>query len=134
MQSNTNLEITGVINLTIFMYCFFYAVANVAAATIIKKKLLVYTITDIQSFAAFFFDPMIVFSVLLIVISLFFYMKALSVGLFSVVIPVSTGINFMLTVAIGLLFFSDRINLYGVIGLIAILCGVLLIGRGGAVA
>jgi multidrug transporter EmrE-like cation transporter len=114
----------------IFVFSVLYGLFNVTGAAIIKSKLLTNRIVDPQEFIVFLLDPKIMGAVLLIFISMFFSIKALSLSTFSSVIPLMTGINFMITVFIGMVFFKDQLALIGYMGILLILAGIYLIGRG----
>ncbi len=111
----------------IIFLCSLYAVFNVSAASIIKYKLLTNKITTPQDFAQFLVDPRILFAIVLIIGSMYFSMKALSLSAFSFVIPISTAVNFVLTVLIGVLFFKDNLTLMSYVSLVFILLGIVLL-------
>mgnify|MGYP007002409777 CR=1 FL=1 len=53
--------------------------------------------------------------------------KALSSGSFSQIIPLATGINFMLTVAAGVWILKDKIDVMSYLGFVFILTGIILL-------
>jgi len=101
---------------------------NVAGASIIKNKLNSGTISTISDFFVFLLDLRIIAAMSLIFISMFFSIKVLSFDKFSSVIPVLTGVNFMVTVAVGHIFFKDTLSLMGYVGILFIILGIYLLG------
>ena len=111
-------------NSIVIIFCGLYALLNVSAATIIKHKLLTNKINQFPDFIMFLIDPKIGIAFALIVGSMFFSMKALSISAFSFVIPITTSINFILTVLIGIFFFKDNLTIGSYLGLALILIGI----------
>jgi multidrug transporter EmrE-like cation transporter len=64
---------------------------------------------------------------LLIVASALALFKALSTNSFSFIIPVATGINFLLTVAAGYFLFQDRLSFFSFLGFTLIIGGVIIL-------
>jgi len=62
-----------------------------------------------------------------IVFSALALFKALSGSPFSFVIPLATGMNFLMTVAVGYFLFNDRLSIASYIGFVLIMAGVFLI-------
>ncbi|AII14030.1 hypothetical membrane protein [Campylobacter iguaniorum] len=114
----------------ILFFSLLYAFFNVFGAALIKNKLLEKTIGNFKDFIYFLFDLKIFLAIFLIFISMFFSIKALSVDKFSFVIPILTGINFLVTLAVGHVFFKDELALSGYMGIILILIGIYLLGVG----
>jgi multidrug transporter EmrE-like cation transporter len=63
----------------------------------------------------------------LLILSALALFKALSTNQFSVVIPIATGINFILTIAVGYFMFQDKITVLSYLGFFLIIGGVLLL-------
>ena len=82
-------------------YCFLYAMLNVSGAAIIKWKLKGKVLTSIAQWMNFLLDIQVIGAFVLVFISALVIFKALSVGKFTFVVPVSTGINFVLTIIVG---------------------------------
>jgi multidrug transporter EmrE-like cation transporter len=116
-------------NKFVLLWSALYAVFNVSGAAIIKTKLLEHKIVAVKDFLWFLLDWKIMGAMVFIFVSMFFSIKALSLAKFSNVIPVMTGINFMITVSVGLLYFKDRISLWGYTGIILIIIGIYLITK-----
>ena len=113
----------------VFLVCGLYAIFNSSAALIIKHKLLTYKVTNPYEFVIFLMDMKIVLAFILIIISMFFAIRALSLSQISVVIPLSTSINFIVTVIMGILFFKDTLTMQSYIGLACILIGMTVLLR-----
>ncbi|MFY9074603.1 hypothetical protein OZZ08_06500 [Malaciobacter mytili] len=117
-------------NYNIYFFSLLYAIFNVSGAAIIKNKLLLGSIGNFKDFLLFLFDFKIILAMFCIFISMFFSIKALSLEKFSLVIPILTGINFLVTVGVGYLFFKDELSLTGYIGILFIIIGIYLLGLG----
>ena len=115
---------------SVIIFSALYAICNVAGAAIIKNKLLANKITGVPDFILFFLDPRIIFALIFIFVSMFFSIKALSLSSFSSVIPMMTAINFIITVAVGALFFKDQLTLSAYAGILLILSGVFVLAKG----
>lgn len=112
----------------IILFSILYACFNVSGAAIIKKKLLVSNVSTIQDFLLFFFDMKVIMGMVCIFISMYFSIRALALEQFSMVIPILTGINFLVTLFVGYLFFKDELTLIGYIGVLFIIIGIYLLG------
>tara|TARA_B110000971_G_scaffold21661_1_gene19628 strand:- start:2779 stop:3147 length:369 start_codon:yes stop_codon:yes gene_type:complete len=113
--------------LKILFYCLAYAILNVAGSTIIKNKLLNKNLNTFSDFITLILDYKIISAFIIIFLSALLMFKALSLGKFSVIIPFATGINFIITVGVGILYFKDKITYLNIAGIILILVGVILI-------
>jgi len=111
----------------IVIFCFSYALLNVTGAAIIKSLLKVQKLDDFSSWLNFLLNFKVVGAFALIFVSALVMFKALSYGNFSIVVPVATGINFLLTVIIGYFFFHDKITLYSIFGFVLILFGIAIL-------
>ena len=114
-------------NILALGFCGLYAILNVIAASIIKFKLQVFKIDNFKSFLYFFEDIRIIFAVCLIMCSMYCSMKALSIAVFSYVVPMMTAFNFILTVVIGIIVFKDHLTVTGYSGIFLILLGILIL-------
>ncbi len=114
----------------ILIFSFLYAIFNVMGAAIIKNKLLLGSIQTFREFIFFLIDIKIILAMGFIFISMFFSIKALSFDKFSLVIPILTGVNFLVTLAVGHIFFKDELALTGYIGILFIVIGIYLLGVG----
>ena len=115
---------------SILIFSFLYAIFNVMGAAIIKNKLLLGSIQTFREFIFFLIDIKIILAMGFIFISMFFSIKALSFDKFSLVIPILTGVNFLVTLVVGYIFFKDELALTGYIGILFILIGIYLLGVG----
>lgn len=64
---------------------------------------------------------------MLIVASALALFKALTTNNFSMIIPIATGINFLLTIAVGYFLFQDKLSLWSLLGFALILGGVIVL-------
>ena len=115
------------VKLASVFFCFLYALLNVFGAAIIKFQLHGRKLSNIGEWISFLFQPFIILAFLIIFLSALVMFKALSIEQFSFVIPVSTGINFMLTVIVGYYLFKDSLNFTSFIGLALIISGIIIL-------
>ena len=108
-------------------FCLFYAMLNVSGAAIIKWKLKGRVLNEFSDWVQFLFSPHVIGAFTLIFVSALVLFKALSLGNFTYIIPVSVGINFLLTVITGYLIFSDQLTLISFIGFCLIIGGIILL-------
>lgn len=109
------------------IFCFFYAIFNVAGAAIIKYNLKGRTLRVFGDWVRFLLTTPVIMAFALVFLSALILFKALSSGNFSFVIPVAVGINFILTVIVGYYVFKDQLNLISFIGFALIISGILLL-------
>ena len=109
------------------VFCFFYAIFNVAGAAIIKYNLKGKTLSAFSDWVRFLLNVQVILAFALVFLSALILFKALSTGNFSFVIPVAVGINFILTVIVGYYLFKDHLNLVSFIGFALIVSGILLL-------
>lgn len=108
-------------------FCFLYAVLNVSGAALIKWKLKGRVLNQLSDWVGFLFDIQVMLAFVIIFGSALVMFKALSAGNFSFIIPVSVGINFILTVIIGYFLFKDKMNYLSFIGFALIVTGIFLL-------
>lgn len=106
--------------------CFFYAVFNVSGAALIKTEIPHHQLNSFNSYLHFLFTWRVISGFAVIMVSALIMFKALSLGQFSSVIPIATGINFSLTVLLGVLLFNDKLTMFSYLGLSLILGGILV--------
>ncbi len=107
-------------------YIFLYAFFNVSGAAIIKFQLKGKTLSTFSEWLSLINTPFIgAFG--LIILSALALFKALSTNTFSLIIPIATGINFVLTIGVGYYLFHDRLSLLSFIGFILIISGIILL-------
>ncbi|HEY8734023.1 MAG TPA: hypothetical protein VIL90_05615 [Puia sp.] len=109
------------------IYCLFYAILNVSGAAIIKWNLKGRTLNDFSQWINFLLNFQIIGAFSLVFVSALVMFKALSTADFTFVIPVSAGINFVLTIIAGYYIFKDKINIVSYIGFTLILSGIILL-------
>lgn len=108
-------------------FCTLYALLNVTGAALIKLKLKGTMLGKFDEWLKFLFDAQVILSFVLIFVSALVLFKALSSGSFSQIIPIATGINFMLTVIMGIYLFKDKMDFKSYIGFVFILAGIILL-------
>jgi multidrug transporter EmrE-like cation transporter len=112
---------------TTVIYTFLYAACNVCGATLIKLQLKQVKLAIWQEWLGFMLNVQFVIGAAFIVSSALALFKALSGSQFSFVIPLATGMNFLMTVAVGYYLFNDRLSTSSYIGFVLIMAGVILI-------
>lgn len=112
---------------SLVLSCLFYAMFNVAGASIIKYQISRRRLTGLIDYVQLLLQPAILFAVFLIFLSALVMFKALSVGKLSIVSPLATGINFILTIIVGACYFGDRLSYAAYLGVLFIIIGILLI-------
>ncbi|MDB5019838.1 MAG: hypothetical protein JWQ28_965 [Pedobacter sp.] len=108
-------------------YILLYATLNVSGAAIIKLQLKEVKLASWQEWLNFMFNLPFVIAASFIVLSALALFKALSSSQFSFVIPIATGINFLLTIAVGYFVFQDRLSIISYVGFLLIIIGVLIL-------
>jgi len=109
------------------IFCFLYALFNVTGAAIIKWKLKGRVLSGFNDWISLLMDLKVIGAFILIFISALLLFKALSEANFSFVIPVSAGINFILTVIAGYYIFKDQLSLMSFAGFALIITGIILL-------
>jgi uncharacterized membrane protein len=109
------------------LFCFLYALLNVSGAAIIKLRLQGRTLTTLNDWIKFLLHIQVIGAFVLIFVSALVMFKALSVGNFTFVIPVSAGINFVLTIILGYFLFKDSLNVVSFVGFGLIVSGIILL-------
>lgn len=109
------------------LYCALYALLNVSGAAIIKWNLKGKVLTNLNQWLSVLFNVQVIGAFALIFISMLVIFKALSSANFTFVIPVSAGINFVLTVIAGYYIFKDTLNLASFVGFTLIISGIILL-------
>lgn len=109
------------------VYIVLYALFNVSGAAFIKWQLQGKTLATINDWLQLLWNVPFFFAFVLILLSALVMFKALSTNNFSLIIPLATGINFLLTVLVGYYFFHDRLTLLSLLGFLLIISGILLL-------
>ena len=108
-------------------FCFLYALLNVSGAALIKWKLKGRILSTFNDWLQFLLIPQVIGAFVLIFVSALVLFKALSAGNFTFIIPVSAGINFVLTVIAGYYIFRDQLNTVSFVGFGLIISGIILL-------
>lgn len=108
-------------------YILLYAVLNVSGASLIKWHLEGKSLETANEWLKLVFNIPFIVAFTLIVFSAFSFFKALSTSSFSLVIPIATGINFILTICIGYFLFHDRLSLMSFVGFFLIISGIIIL-------
>ena len=115
----------------IIFCCVMYALLNSAGASIIKSQLQTVPLVSIRSYIQILLNVKVIGGFSLIFVSALVLFKALSLGKFSLIGPMSNGIHFICTITIGYFFFHDRLSVYQIFGLFLIITGILFISFNG---
>ena len=110
----------------IILYCTLYAILNICGSSSIKYALKDKTLSSFGDYIDFLLNPLVIAGFIFIFLSALVMFKALSEGRFSFVVPLSVGVNFVLTVVVGTSVFDDKLNAISYIGLSLILSGIIL--------
>lgn len=108
-------------------FCFLYALLNVSGAALIKWKLKGRVLNAFSDWIQFLLNIQVISAFALIFVSALVLFKALSAGNFTFIIPVSAGINFVLTVIAGYYIFRDQLNVASFVGFGLIISGIILL-------
>jgi multidrug transporter EmrE-like cation transporter len=109
------------------LYCFLYALLNVSGAAIIKWNLKGKVLNAFSDWLQFLLSIQVIGAFVVIFVSALVMFKALSAANFTFVIPVSAGINFILTIVAGYYIFKDQLSLASFIGFALIISGIILL-------
>jgi multidrug transporter EmrE-like cation transporter len=108
-------------------FCSLYALLNVSGAAIIKWKLKGRVLSSFNDWFQFLLNVQVIGAFVIIFVSALVMFKALSTANFTFVIPVSAGINFVLTIIAGYYIFKDQLNMASFIGFALIISGIILL-------
>lgn len=109
------------------LYCALYALLNVSGAAIIKYNLKGKVLTNFNQWINILLNVQVIGAFALIFVSMLVIFKALSSANFTFVIPVSAGINFILTVIAGYYIFKDQLSFASYVGFTLIISGIILL-------
>lgn len=109
------------------LFCFLYALLNVSGAAMIKWRLKGKTLSSFNDWITLLLDVQVIAAFVLIFVSALVMFKALSTANFTFVIPVSAGINFILTIIAGYFIFKDNMNIISFVGFGLIVSGIILL-------
>jgi multidrug transporter EmrE-like cation transporter len=108
-------------------YILLYAAFNVSGAAIIKWQLKGKSLETLNEWLKLMLNIPFVMAFLLIVLSALAFFKALSTNSFTLIVPIATGINFMLTIAVGYYLFQDKLSMISFVGFVLIIGGILIL-------
>ena len=114
------------------LFCFLYALLNVSGAAIIKWKLKGRALSSFNEWFQFLLNVQVIGAFVIIFVSALVMFKALSTANFTFVIPVSAGINFILTIIAGYYIFRDQLNMVSFIGFTLIISGIIILSLNNA--
>lgn len=109
------------------IYILLYAAFNVSGAALIKWQLKGKSLETVGEWLKLMLNLPFVAAFLLIVFSALAFFKALSTNNFSLVIPIATGINFILTIGVGYYLFQDKLSILSFVGFIFIITGIIIL-------
>lgn len=109
------------------LYILLYAALNVSGAALIKWQLRGKALTTLNEWFSLMLNLPFVIAFGFIVLSALALFKALSTNIFSLIIPLATGINFLLTVAVGYYLFQDKLSALSLIGFVLIIMGIIVL-------
>jgi multidrug transporter EmrE-like cation transporter len=109
------------------IYILLYAAFNVAGAALIKWQLKGKSLETLQEWFKLVLNLTFIAAFLLIILSALAFFKALSTNSFSIIIPIATGINFILTIVVGYYLFQDKLSMLSFLGFILIISGIIVL-------
>ena len=115
-------------NIPLFIYSFAYAFCNVVGAALIKSEInSKLSLNSISDYFNLLFNLKVIVGFVVVFGSALILFKGLSLFDFSKIIPLSIGINFILTSILGVVIFKEIITIYGVVGMGIILLGIIIL-------
>lgn len=109
------------------LYILLYAAFNVSGAALIKWTLKGKTLETLSEWLKLVLNITFIAAFFLIILSALAFFKALSTNAFSIIIPIATGVNFILTIAVGYYLFQDKLSMLSFVGFILIISGIILL-------
>lgn len=109
------------------IYILLYAAFNVAGAALIKWQLKGKSLETLQEWLKLVLNLTFIAAFLLIILSALAFFKALSTNSFSLIIPIATGINFILTIVVGYYLFQDKLSMLSFVGFMLIISGIIVL-------
>lgn len=115
--------------LALTLYASAYALLNVMGAALVKSEIArgLHRFNGIGDYLHFFFQWRTLSGLFLVFLSALVLFKALSLFEFTKVIPVSIGINFVLTAFVGYLFLQESLSFTKILGIMVILAGTVIL-------
>ena len=109
------------------IYIMLYAALNVSGAALIKWHLKGKSLESVSEWLKLILNITFVAAFILIILSALAFFKALSTNSFSIIIPIATGINFILTIVVGYYLFQDKLSAISFLGFALIIAGIILL-------
>lgn len=109
------------------LYILLYAAFNVSGAALIKWQLQDKKLSNVNEWLVFLLNGPFILAFLLIVFSALALFKALSTNNFSLIIPLATGVNFILTIGVSYYLFHDKLSFQSFLGFILIVGGIIVL-------
>ncbi|PTX45329.1 putative transmembrane family 234 protein [Christiangramia gaetbulicola] len=109
------------------IYIILYAALNVTGAALIKWQLKGRSLESVSEWLKLILNVTFVAAFVLIILSALAFFKALSTNSFSLIIPIATGINFILTIVVGYYLFQDKLSTLAFLGFALIIAGIILL-------
>ncbi len=109
------------------IYILLYALLNVSGAALIKWQLKGKSLESVGEWLKLVLNLTFVAAFVLIILSALAFFKALSTNSFSIIIPIATGINFILTIVVGYYLFHDKLSTLSFLGFALIIAGIILL-------
>ncbi|MCH4822757.1 hypothetical protein ML462_06195 [Gramella lutea] len=109
------------------IYIMLYAALNVSGAALIKWQLKGKSLESVSEWLRLILNLTFVAAFVLIILSALAFFKALSTNSFSIIIPIATGINFILTIVVGYYLFQDKLSSLSFLGFALIIAGIILL-------
>lgn len=109
------------------IYIMLYAALNVSGAALIKWQLKGKSLESVSEWLRLILNLTFVAAFVLIILSALAFFKALSTNSFSIIIPIATGINFILTIVVGYYLFQDKLSALSFLGFALIIAGIILL-------
>jgi len=109
------------------IYIIVYAAFNVCGAAIVKVQLKQMKLAIWEDWRNLMLNVPFIIAASFIVLSALALFKALSSNQFSFVIPIATGVNFILTILVGYYLFHDKLSIMSYIGFLFIITGILIL-------
>jgi multidrug transporter EmrE-like cation transporter len=114
----------------VVLYCVLYALLNVAGATLIKKAVSGAALASAMDYVHVLLRLKSIIGFGLVFVSALVLMKALSQTSLTLMVPLSTGINFLITLAAGYFFLNEQISGLTLAGIVLVLGGIVIISLG----
>lgn len=108
--------------------CTVYAGLNVAGAGTIKAALTGRVLNSVMDYVSFLFYWKTILGLSFVFLSSLVVFKALSISKFTYILPVSTGINFILVFLLGIFVFQEQHSWTSYIGAALVLAGIFMLG------